>query len=262
MAFDFEDCNMYYLNVIVKDLGGLTDTKQVEIRVVDTNESPVFLKLMGDIDENSPENTTILIAHDTISTDPEGDMVMYRINTTTTGLPFAFLDNQLIVSRAQLNYEVTSKYTFTIEACDSKALCTYTTFTILVNDVNEPPVVFPSLVSIVENALEGSLVGSPILASDPDLGQRLLYSITDTDTHDLFGIQPCNGQIYVKRSYSLDFERDSTYHILVNVSDSGSPSLTSSATITVAIRDVNEAPIFTTDYTIHTYTTNVSARYY
>ncbi|KAG1708574.1 hypothetical protein DVH05_022202 [Phytophthora capsici] len=261
-AFDFEDRNVYFLDVIVKDLGGLTDVKQVEIRVLDTNESPFFLKTIADIDENSPENTTVLSTYETISSDPEGDEITYRINTSTTGVPFTFLNNQLTVLSAQLDFEVTPKYIFAVEACDSKALCTYTTFTVFINDVNEAPVIFPSVVRIAENSLQGAMVGSPILATDPDLGQRLQYSIIDSDTNYLFGIQPCNGQIYVKRSNSLDFERDSSYQITVEVIDSGLIPLKSSAAIIIEIVDINEAPIVTTDYAIHVYMTNAPVEYF
>ncbi|ETL93981.1 hypothetical protein L917_07983 [Phytophthora nicotianae] len=258
-AFDFEKRSMYHLDVTVTDLGGLTSTQQVEIRVVDTNEPPVFKLSSGSINENSPVNTAVLNPLDIIAMDPEGDNVTYSINGTATALPFEFKDNQLVVSRAQLDYEVVAQYTTTIHACDSRGLCSFSTFQITVNDVNEPPVILPAQISIEENAGEGALVGSPLLASDADRGQRLMYSIVDEDAYDLFGIQSCNGQVYVKRSNSLDFERSASYKIVVAVRDSGLPSLTSSATITIAIRDVNEAPIFTADYSIRFETKNVIA---
>ncbi|OWZ24347.1 LOW QUALITY PROTEIN: Protocadherin Fat [Phytophthora megakarya] len=253
-AFDFESRNLYYLDVIVTDLGGLSNTQQVEIRVVNINEAPVFKLFTGYINENSPVNTAILNSSDIIATDPEEDDVVYRINGTRTDLPFDIKNNKLIVSSSQLDFEVRTEYTFSIQACDSKELCSNTHFMVIVTDVNEPPVIFPSRISIDENAMEGALIGSPILASDPDIGQRLLYTIMDGDTYDLFGIQTCNGQLYVKRSNSLDYEQFPSYQIVVAVSDSGLPSLTSSATITIEIRDVNEAPIFTADYSIRAQT--------
>ncbi|KAG3110385.1 hypothetical protein PI124_g9810 [Phytophthora idaei] len=257
-AFDFETRSVYYLDLTVTDMGGLSSTQQVEIRVVDTNEPPGFKLFSGSINENSPEHTAILNPSDVIAVDPEGENVTYRINGTAAALPFDIKDNQLVVSRAQLDYEVLAQYTMTIQACDSRGLCSFASFQITVNDVNEPPVIFPAQISTEENAVEGALVGSPILASDPDRGQRLIYSIVDGDTYDLFGIQSCNGQVYVKRSDSLDFERSSTYQIVVAVSDSGLPSLTSTATLTIRICDVNEAPVFTTDYSIRLETKNVS----
>jgi hypothetical protein len=258
-AFDFETRNTYFLDISVTDGGGLSSSQQVEIHVVDINEAPVFKLLTGNIDENSAEGTAILNFADEIAVDPEGNEVTLYISDATGSLPFAFDDNQLIVSGVQLDYEVRPDFRFTIQACDSGSECSFASFSVTVNDVNEPPVIFPGRRSIDENALEGAMVGSLIQASDPDLGQRLLYTIADGDSFELFGIQPCNGQIFVKRANSLDFEQHSFYEIVVAVSDSGSPSLTSSATITIEVRDVNEPPVFTTNYSIRAQTQSVSA---
>ncbi|GMG17152.1 unnamed protein product [Phytophthora fragariaefolia] len=169
-VFDYESCSLYFLDVIVTDLSGLSNVERVEIGVIDLNVPPIFLIFRASIDENSANNTVILKDTDTITFDPEGDNVKITIIDQISEVPFAVVENGLVLVSEQLDYEVRASYVFSILACDTKGLCTSGSFTVVVNDINEPPVIQTARLKIREDATEGSLVGSPLLAWDPDLG--------------------------------------------------------------------------------------------
>ncbi|KAJ6655437.1 hypothetical protein lerEdw1_005137 [Lerista edwardsae] len=110
-----------------------------------------------------------------------------------------------------------------------------------------PPPCF-ALPHVEENISPGTLVLS-LSASDPDIGvnSKLSYSIVDNGSHGLpistyFHINQENGSIYTSRS--LDYEQEKVFQVAVEVKDSGSPPLSSTATIHLFVVDQNDnAPV-------------------
>ncbi len=64
----------------------------------------------------------------------------------------------------------------------------------------------------------------------------LTYAITGGNTGDVFAINPTTGAITV--AGALDYETTVSYSLVVTVTDGGSPSLSGTATLTIAVRDV------------------------
>ena len=104
---------------------------------------------------------------------------------------------------------------------------------------NTAPVIGDQSFSVNENSAAATGVGS-VVASDADAGQTLTYSILESGSP--FVIDAATGAISVADGASLDFEGLATYQVTVQVSDNGNPSLSSSATITINLNNVNEAP--------------------
>jgi hypothetical protein len=106
---------------------------------------------------------------------------------------------------------------------------------------NNPPVIVDQSFSINENAANGTLVGM-IVATDPDAGQTLIYSITGGNTNNAFAINPGTGALSVNNSSILNYEASPAFNLIIQVQDNGQGSLISQATVTVNLTDINENP--------------------
>ena len=113
-------------------------------------------------------------------------------------------------------------------------------FTISVEDVNEVPTARDAPFSVAETSTNGTAVGR-VIATDPD-HQTLTYAITGGNTGNVFAINSRTGAITV--AGALDYETSPSYSLMVTVADSGSPSLSATAMLTITVTDVNDAPVF------------------
>lgn len=59
---------------------------------------------------------------------------------------------------------------------------------------------------------------------------------------DAFAIQPGTGTIFVHNPAKLNYEATKQFGLTVNVTDGGLPEKSTSVTITILLKDVNEAP--------------------
>jgi sugar lactone lactonase YvrE len=92
--------------------------------------------------------------------------------------------------------------------------------------------------SAVEDLVTSGL--SLPLGIELDLRDSLTYTITGGNTGGAFAIDSNTGKITVANSSALDYETNPTFNLTVQVEDSG--ALTDTATITIDLNDVNEAP--------------------
>ncbi|MEQ1825597.1 MAG: PA14 domain-containing protein [Pirellula sp.] len=95
--------------------------------------------------------------------------------------------------------------------------------------------------SIAEHSAIGTVLGSPT-SGDPDLGQRLNYSIVSGNANNVFAMDPLSGQLRIANSGALDFESTPVFNLVINAVDNGSPLLNDSNTITVQLDNINDAP--------------------
>ena len=126
----------------------------------------------------------------------------------------------------------------------------------------------PYVREVAENSEHGTIVGLPVAAS---YSGSLDYSITNADANDnkYFAIDEGNGQIRVASmdvpdptpsdqiaapttatpvaevtDPTLDFEGKQSFTLVITATDSGDPGRKASATVTVNLTDLNEAPYF------------------
>ncbi|MFY0591879.1 FG-GAP-like repeat-containing protein, partial [Roseivirga sp.] len=111
---------------------------------------------------------------------------------------------------------------------------------IIITPVNDPPVGDDATVSLPEDATNGTTVHN-VVASDPDAGDALTYTIVGGNDDGIFTINETTGEITVANESLLDFETTTQYDLVVRVSDEG--KLTDTANITVEMTNVNEPPI-------------------
>jgi large repetitive protein len=209
------------------------------------NHTPVVNGATFMVAENSPNGTSVGTV---TATDPDpGQTLTFSLTGGNTGGAFAInaSTGQLTVANsAALDFETTPTFSLTVQALDngSPPLAGTGTVTVNLTDVNEPPVVTPATFTIPENSPNGTSVGT-VTATDPDAGQTKTFSITAGNTGGAFTINASTGQITVATSAAVNFETNPTFSLTVQVMDNGAPPLSGTATITVNLTDVNEAPV-------------------
>jgi hypothetical protein len=248
-GLDFETRSSYSLTVVVTDNGSpaLSTTTTVVIQLVDVNEAPVagFKGLVLRVDENSA--ATVNIGHLPASDVDAADVgrLVYKFTVPTYNVFTLSPSTGVLSVLASLDFETLSVYSFSAFVNDTGGLMDSGTVTVTVVDVNEAPVILPQSRSISENSPKNALVGAAILASDVDAGQLLAFTIIAGNSAGIFAINPCSGQITVTNP-TLNFEALSSYVLTVQVQDDGTPRLGASASMSITVLDVNEAPVLST----------------
>src|SRR5262249_2698457 len=115
-----------------------------------------------------------------------------------------------------LNYETTQWFGILVLVQDDgiPSLNDSRWYNVTVDDANEPPVIVAQNRNVSENAVAGTIVGVPLVATDVDRfggnlpWYRLNYSITGGNDRAMFSINNITGQISIARNAPgmLDFE--------------------------------------------------------
>ncbi len=246
---DFETSTSFTLDVEVTDGGtpGLTDTATITINLNDLNEAPIVNNQAFPIDENVGNGTVVgSIAAADLDAGVNGNLSFNL--TGGTGFTAFAVDSAgqiTVADAAQLDFESTTSFTLDVEATDggTPGLTDTATITINLDDLNEVPVVNNQAFPVNENAGNGTVVGN-IAAADLDAGVNgnLTFSLTGGTGFTAFAVDS-SGQITVADNSQLDFETTTSFTLDVEVTDGGAPGLTDTATITINLNDLNEAPV-------------------
>ena len=120
--------------------------------------------------------------------------------------------------------------------------------TVIAATATSPPVFNTGLNTtpeVTENAAANINIGTPLTATDADTTDTLTYRLMahtgDADDYLSFAIDNM-GQLKTKEN--LDFEMQSVYKVMVEVTDS---VFTTTIDVTVTVKDINEAPAFTSN---------------
>ncbi len=105
----------------------------------------------------------------------------------------------------------------------------------LLTELHRPWVIDASF-EVPENASIGALVGT-LASQDPDPFQTLTYQIISGNTANAFSIDGL-GRITV--AGSLVYEATNLYNLVVQVTDSGNPSLTDTAAVAIQVGNIPE----------------------
>ncbi len=245
-ALDFETYPDFELTIKVQDNGAVNLINQaaVTVTLVNMNEPPVIDNQTFNLNENSANGTVVGTV---IATDPDDEqMLAYSILSGNTNNDFAINATTGVITVADstaLNFEFASYFELLINVQDNGTgnLNNQGIVTINLVDLNEPPVINDQFFSLNENSPNGSLVGT-VLATDPDQGQNLTFSILSVNTGEAFNIDTYTGNISVQNSSMLDFETSPTFTLVVNVKDNGTGNLSSQAMVTISLLDINEPP--------------------
>ncbi|RYY39098.1 hypothetical protein EON62_00005, partial [archaeon] len=254
---DFEVRTLVTLEVTVTDSTGLSIRRAIPVSIVNVNEPPVIVTSMLTVRENTV--TGAQLAQPIVVTDPDvGDNFTMSIvgGNSRAGLPsplFTLTDNFLVIAGAVLDFEnaARNEYNITIAVTDAgvpaPALTVTRVVRVVVTDANEPPVMANTARIVNENSAIDASVGAPLVASDPDEGQTLMFSIVSGDPLEYFRVDGCSGQLKVNR-LGLDYEANMTFTLTIRVTDNGGEypgpaRLYTTATVDITLADVNEGCI-------------------
>ncbi len=246
-SLSYKDKPKYVLTISAYDNGSpsMSTTATLTVIVVDKNNRPEFDDYLLEVDawEHNPADTVLgrLVAHD-VDENPEFNHLTYKLIDDPSGF-FAVTEDSCYVYIPKANvldYEPIAKnpyYVLTVEVSDGYLADTaYVRVTVL--NINEKPTLKNYTFEVKEHQKAGTLVGT-VAATDPDLDESFRYDIVGASSE--FQVAS-NGEITTSRE--LDYEKKMSYTIKVYVSDNGVPSpvLRDTATITIKVVDVNEAP--------------------
>ncbi|XP_074649083.1 cadherin-23-like [Tubulanus polymorphus] len=224
-----------------------SSTAAVTIDVTDiNNNAPVF--------NNAPYSTKIgelipprSIVFQISATDADKTSVLsYSITAGDLNKQFSISSMGMVKTAKSLDREVKPSYNLTIEVTDGKYKA-LTSLGIELIDVNDNAPVFGNNTyqfNVTEEQPIGALIGV-VKATDADVGGNgeITYSFVGTWAKDFFSINAIDGQITSTKK--LDLEARSVYEFSVQAIDNGNPRLSSSASVSVFLLDINDnLPVF------------------
>ena len=209
------------------------------------------------------ENVTGAVGNPVGATDSDsGDILTYSlggtdaaffvINTTTGQLSVpsgAPLDYENEDNKTSYNVTLSVRDEWDASGIADTATDDTITVTINLTDVNDAPAfdagAGPETRTVAENTASGTDLGAAFGASDvDDAASALTYSLEGTDAAS-FEVDSSTGQLKTKAA--LDYETDSSYQVVVKVTDSGggaglAEALSDTITVDITVTDANDAP--------------------
>nr|XP_029518058.1 protocadherin Fat 4 [Oncorhynchus nerka] len=259
---DREEMSNYTLTLVAKDKGEppLSSAMDVTMLVLDVNDNtPSFSQNIYDIEIEEDTLTGSDVIQVFASDADEGTNGQIRFSIAGGNIKSDFRIDSVtgwISVAKQLDREVRTSYSLVVQAADrgSSSRVDRATVNIVLLDVNDCPPVYelsPYSVNVQENA--GSLPSNilQVMARDDDLGSngQLSYMLSGGNEEGAFSLSS-NGQLILTQT--MDREAQGNYTLVITATDSGSPPLSGTGTVTVLVDDVNDnVPVFTSS-TFHT----------
>ncbi|XP_059554580.1 protocadherin alpha-3-like [Myotis daubentonii] len=271
-----EDTPEHHLLIMAVDGGKpeLTGTTQLMITILDVNDNaPAFERSVYKVrlSENAPNGTLAVIVNASDLDEGVNKDIVYSFNTDTSAdtLSKFHLDpvNGYISVKGNLDFEDTKLYEIQVEATDkgTPPMADHCTVLVEILDTNDnvPELVIKSLsLPVLEDAPLGTIIA---LISVSDLDSGINGQITCTlSPHVPFKLVSTFKNYYsLVLDSALDREKLSHYELVVTARDGGSPSLSSTASLSVEVADVNDnAPLFAQpEYTVFVKENNPPGRH-
>ena len=226
-------------------------TQTIYVNVVDENDNwPIFEKEFYNVtlSEDLPVNSHIIKVTATDADTGVNAEIVYRIIPGTAREVFVIDSKTGEIKLAKpLNRELRDSYVLFIEAQDG-VFANYTELDIAISDVNEhkPYFLEKEYQTLVMESIGQQVPIITLLAKDEDTGPNaeIVYTIFSGDPDGLFTIDS-SGVLMITKS--LDYEKNSSFVLTVEIEDSGTPPLKgdNQATITLGIINTNDnRPVF------------------
>ncbi|XP_051790014.1 protocadherin alpha-C2-like isoform X20 [Erpetoichthys calabaricus] len=255
---DREKVAAYNITFTATDSGSppLSSQKTVHVEVSDVNDnSPQFEKnsYAVYINENNAPGASL---HSVKAIDPdinENAFVSYSIvNHNVNEMPvtsYVSINSEtgVVYALRSFDYETLREFNFEVKAQDAgiPPLTSMAVVNIYVVDQNDNPPYFlhppaanfsTSTETVPKTADVGYLV-TKVLAIDADAGKNawLFYSLLQATDASLFKLNQHTGEIRTTRK--IGEENSTSFSIIILVKDNGSPSLSATATVNVAVVD-------------------------
>ncbi len=223
----------YPITVAVSD-GSLKATQTFTVVVNEVNEPP----LMPGIGNQTVNEGQLLLL---IAAAADRDEPKNKLTFSLSGAPAgASIDpNTGVFTWIPTEDQGPSTSQITIQVSDGGTpnLTVSQTFTVVVNEVNSPPSLSPISGATVN---EGSPLALTVSGTDSDLPAGVLTYGLGFDAPSGMSINPTSGAI----SWTpTEQQGPGSFTFTVQVSDSGTPALTASGSVTVVVTEVNQPPV-------------------
>ncbi len=239
---NYEYKSQYIIKVYAVDPGELKDTATITINVIDDNDPPVFVSNDFVVNEHNPEN---LFVGKLEANDEDNNLnfknLKYYLLEDPSYLFSVTLDGKIVVKDADvLDYETQNEYVIKVRVRDAGGLADTMDVLIMVDDINEKPVINDTTVHVKEHV--DARVITKLGVFDFDKGQRHTFSLLgSSDTIQV------NSDGSIATLMPLNYEDVQKYTIKVVVTDNGTypdslKYLKDTATVTIIVDDVNEPP--------------------
>ncbi|XP_051777332.1 cadherin-related family member 4-like [Erpetoichthys calabaricus] len=258
----------YSVIIIVSDNGtpSLTTSVSVFVTITPVNEFPPFFTppTTYTVNERAVMGTVIGTVNAT-DVDWPFNNVQYSIEGGQGSPPRFYIDPPTgqIILLLPLDFETQSTYQLQIKAVDlnqdlntANRLTTFQTITVVVTDYNDnPPVCNPSYNEVtIYSTLKAGVSIVALQCTDRDVTSVLSYSIVGGNIHNRFVLNGNNLQSKNTFSYASPGVFDPTnYELLIQVTDGGPPTFSTTATVIVHV-----VPWFTTAPTTTVTTTKAT----
>ncbi len=240
--------NGYVIDLCATDLSGTTHTTQFTVMIEDVEEPPTFKPIEDMYFVVGDYGKSIDLADFIQDGDGERDIVRYEANTvgTTTAVEVSESDGVVTVTPTDQPLARKAEVEIEVSATDTSGYRAYGYFTANVKNSNRSPTFRGGIGSVsyavAENSPAQTKIGTPIEATDPDVGDDITYELSGSS---MFGITTTNnGAQLVLRKAGLDYEQgNQPYDLVLTASDGYGGAAT--LRITVSVTDVNEPPVAT-----------------
>ncbi|XP_042191362.1 cadherin-related family member 3-like [Callorhinchus milii] len=251
-GLDYETQRQFELSIFVEDNKGYTDLKVLTVILSDVNEPPRFLDgltVQVNILENSEAGTVI---YEVQATDPDRDETLSFAVNSTLFAAHSSGQSGIIVAAQTLDYE-TDPHSFavavTVMDTDGHLITGILLVNILNLNDNSPRFTkLATLIEIFEDVTPGTVI-TTVTAEDLD-DNTLSYHLK---THNpYFTINSATGEIQVAQTLdtgSTSLKNATRQQLQIVVTDSLRGGHTSSDTITILIKDINNKHPFCSPHT-------------
>ncbi|KAK3521169.1 hypothetical protein QTP70_000508 [Hemibagrus guttatus] len=252
-GLDYEKHKQHKIKVKAKDHGGLTDTGEILIDVIDVNDNAPKITVMSfssTVSEDAEPGTVIAMINIQDFDSDDNSRVTCSIQLNTPFKIVASLSNYYnLVTALALDREDIADYNITITAVDSgsPALSSTVLLSIKLSDVNDHAPQFEQEIYNVHiaenNAASMSVLTVKAADADWGLNSRVSYFLVGGELNgaplaSYISVNADSGVIYAVKSF--DYEQLKSVKIQVTAQDGGSPPMSSNATLNLFIKDQND----------------------
>jgi hypothetical protein len=268
-ALNYEATNVHVVHVRATDTSGAFATVVVNIELEDVNEAPVVIA--GALATDVSASAGSYIGQGAMAIDPDFDQIVtcrlvdptdLNLIPTTTGLLNMNEHDGTVRVADGATLGVSPRTFDVVVGCKdsgSPPMEVLVTVQVTFYDTNQPPT-FPDSISTVttftlsENSEANTIVGVPLLATDPNVGDIVTYTLlseavlsrvsgnsTFSSSPMLFEMDPNTAQVST-RAITIDHERIHSISLLIEARDNGFGQLRTTTEINIIIQDVNEPP--------------------
>ena len=251
---DFENTNSFTFNVIATDSGVpmLSSTSMVRITVLDSNDNPPYFTqlfsfsilentvgFLGNVTADDVDNNTVIVY--SISAAFVYDETADSYQVVASSVFFIDATNGALTLLQQLDRESADTFLVEITITDSQHY-TSANVTVSVRDLNDntPTTEFPSYtIQIYEgNTLLDSVFTPVVTDYDIDLNGVSIFKFSSRFPSDGFVINASTGEVLL--DFVLDREIEDLYTIEIEITDRGTPALSSYTVLHIQVLDVND----------------------